>query len=415
MSLIKIKKLNMISKVSAGLIKKNRGYSFSTSLYLWLSSVSPGMRSDDYKNRLAMQTIPQKIDFFEDKNPKYVYMGPRHSSVIVENGDLYTFGSGNWGVLGHGDETSYNFHQPKKVEYFTKLSIKVKKICLGDFHSLVLTEDGNVYSWGYGGRKGFLGFFGRDPGALGHGDWKHYFYPKKIDFFSRNKLKIKDISCGIRHSVCLTECGKIYTFGYGEYGLLGNGSNRDSLIPELNDYIEININEDKTNEIIKLDCADEYTAILTKNGNIYVWGKNNQGQLGIGSGIGIDIMESEKFPTKVIKDDDTKFVDLNCGENGMMLKDEKGLLYKTGWRLHYTIKRIELSAQVKADYFFCGNSFYCLIDDQNNIYQWGNLFKPKLSEKTDFDMLKINTNLFNNKKILSVSGKFKVCGAIVLN
>lgn len=405
----------MITKLKANLTRSVRGYSFSTSLYIWLSNVSPGMRSDDYKNRFAMQSLPQKIEFFEDKCPKYIYMGPRHSSVIDEKGDLYTFGSGNWGVLGHGDEKSLNYHSPKKVDYFIRHNKKVKKVCLGDFHSIVLTEDGEVYSWGYGGRKGFLGFFGRDPGALGHGDWKHYFVPKRIDYFSKNKLKIKDISCGIRHSVCLTECGKIFTFGYGEYGLLGNGSNKDSLIPELNDYIELNVKEDETNEIIKIDCADEYTAILTKNGNVYVWGKNNQGQLGIGSGIGIDIMESEKFPTKVLKDDNIQFKDLNCGENGMMLKDQNGILYKTGWRLHYTLKRIEMSTQVQTDYFFCGNSFFCMIDNQKNIYQWGNLFKPKFAEKTDYDMLKINAELFEGKKVLSISGKFKSCGAIVLN
>jgi alpha-tubulin suppressor-like RCC1 family protein len=47
------------------------------------------------------------------------------------------------------------------------------------------------------------------------------------------------------------------------------------------------IKEDPNNEIVKIDCADEYTGALTKGGDLYVWGKNNQGQLGIGAGIGI--------------------------------------------------------------------------------------------------------------------------------
>jgi hypothetical protein len=140
--------------------KINKSY-FSTStnkteLYIWLSNVSPGRRTDDYKNKLILSNYPKKLDFFDDKNPKYIYMGPRHSGVVTEKGELYTFGTGNWGVLGHGNEDNVNFNQPKLVEYFAKNNIKIRKVCMGDFHTLALSEDGNVYSWGYGGKKGFM-------------------------------------------------------------------------------------------------------------------------------------------------------------------------------------------------------------------------------------------------------------------
>lgn len=87
--------------------------------------------------------------------------------------------------------------------------------------------------------------------------------------------------------------------------------------------------DDPNNEIVKIDCADEYTGALTKGGELYVWGKNNQGQLGIGAGIGninfirkgVDFIESEKFPTLVLKPKDVKYRDLSCGENCMMMLD----------------------------------------------------------------------------------------------
>lgn len=84
-------------------------------------------------------------------------MGPRHSGVVTENGDLFTFGSGNWGVLGHGDESSVKIHEPKLVEYFKNNNKKIKKVCMGDFHTIALTEEGEVYTWGFGGKPGFLG------------------------------------------------------------------------------------------------------------------------------------------------------------------------------------------------------------------------------------------------------------------
>jgi len=129
---------------------------FSTSIYVWLSNVSPGRRTDDYKNKLIVSNHPKKLKFFDGKNPKSVYMGPRHSGVITENGELYTFGTGNWGVLGHGDETSVKIQEPKLVEYFKNKNIKIKKVCMGDFHTLALTEQGDVYTWGFGGKPGFL-------------------------------------------------------------------------------------------------------------------------------------------------------------------------------------------------------------------------------------------------------------------
>ena len=125
-------------------------------LYIWLSNVSPGRRTDDYKNKLILSNYPKKLDFFDDKNPTYIYMGPRHSGVVTEKGELYTFGTGNWGVLGHGNEENVNFNQPKLVEYFSKNNIKIKKVCMGDFHTMALSEDGYVYTWGYGGKKGFM-------------------------------------------------------------------------------------------------------------------------------------------------------------------------------------------------------------------------------------------------------------------
>lgn len=379
---------------------------------MWISNCVPGLRIDDYKNRLSIKNTPTKVDFFEDKEANYIYVGPRHTGIVTTAGDLYTFGSGNWGILGHGDENSVDFNTPKKVDYFAKKALKVKKVVLGDFHSLALTEDGNVYSWGYGGRPGYLfGYVLSQAGALGHGNKEHRFYPKCIEFFVENNIKIVDIAAGIRHSVAVSESGDVYTWGYGEHGMLGNGANKDSEVPMRNEYLEFYKNEDPDNAVVKIDCADQYTATVTKKGDLFVWGKNNSGQLGIGVNTGLDVMEAEKFPT-LVKNQGVKFVDVSCGENVMMIKDAESNLYKTGWRINYTPERFSVTNKIKPDFFFCGNKYFSMLSN-GDIYQWGNLFPDKLTEKSDEDMLRVKQNFFGNEKVRQVSGKFKLVGAIV--
>jgi len=49
--------------------------------------------------------------------------------------------------------------------------LKVVDVALGDYHTMALTDDGNVWTWGYAGKKGIFSYlWNTDMGALGHGD-----------------------------------------------------------------------------------------------------------------------------------------------------------------------------------------------------------------------------------------------------
>ena len=80
-------------------------------------------------------------------------------------GKLYAFGSGDYGRLGHGD------NQPRKAAKLVEIlrDKNVVKFACGPRHSLALTADGSVYSWGYGGE-----------GQLGHGDYQLQTMPAQI-------------------------------------------------------------------------------------------------------------------------------------------------------------------------------------------------------------------------------------------
>lgn len=52
---------------------------------------------------------------------------------------MYTFGNGNYGVLGHGDEKNIPYKSPKLLDFFKDQDIRIKQAALGEFHTLALT------------------------------------------------------------------------------------------------------------------------------------------------------------------------------------------------------------------------------------------------------------------------------------
>ena len=90
-----------------------------------------------------------------------------HSLAITADGALWSWGGGGEGQLGHGDEQRQLL--PKKVEAFA--SQCVVAVSAGGHHNLARTADGAVFTWGKGG-----------DGCLGHGeDLSNQLLPKKIE------------------------------------------------------------------------------------------------------------------------------------------------------------------------------------------------------------------------------------------
>ena len=98
-------------------------------------------------------------------------------------GKLYTWGSGDYGRLGHGDNHSQK--QPKLVEILREKD--VRKFACGSRHVLALGSDGAVYSWGFGG-----------DGQLGHGDLGIQTNPRLVK--ALHSEGVRDVCCGENHS-----------------------------------------------------------------------------------------------------------------------------------------------------------------------------------------------------------------------
>lgn len=276
------------------------------------------------------------------------------------------FGNGAYGALGIGDEKTVMSTDAAEIKYFTENNIQIKDAALGEHHSVFLSTEGDVYTCGFGGVRSFLSYFKSNKVcALGMKVTNHLGFPKRVTFFERNNIKVKQITAGRYHTVALAESGDVYICGRGVYGTLGTGSLSPHITPVLINDLQNARLHDKGYEIEKIDAADYYTIALTKNGTVLAWGENNNGQLGVGVGTGLDLIESETYPTPVkFGDDDKRIVDIAAGERTMMAVDEQGTLYKSGMRLYYTPNVIKIPADYgvgKPKKVFCGARHYAAL------------------------------------------------------
>lgn len=111
-------------------------------------------------------------------------------------------------------------------------------------------------------------------------------------------MKITQIAAGMTHCVAVTAGGHLYTWGKGEHGVLGHGNSSYHLTPHK--VTEFDNNLKNKIKIIKVDAADDYTAVLMSDGQVLVFGKNDRGQLGRGGGDGLAMINSENYPVPVI-------------------------------------------------------------------------------------------------------------------
>jgi alpha-tubulin suppressor-like RCC1 family protein len=125
----------------------------------------------------------------------------------------------------------------------------------------LLTNCGEVYAWG---RNSW--------GQIGNGCNDYQLIPIKVKGFNNERVVM--ISCGAYHSMALTECGHVYSWGYNGWGQLGNGNNVNSYEPKFVIIIDENV------FIEKISCGSFHSLLLSSDGYIYVFGRNKNGELG---------------------------------------------------------------------------------------------------------------------------------------
>lgn len=180
-----------------------------------------------------------------------------------------------------------------------------------------MTEQGEVYAWGF-----------NDKFQCGLGHRYQQGRPELVKF--PEGVKIVKVACGQQHSLALSSDGRVFAWGLGVFGQLGNGSTRDLQRPK---QIEGPLSSSR---VIGIACGSHHSLCVTEAGEVWTWGSSEYGQQGGAV---------------------ANYSDWASGERGHSL--------------HNTIPRKFEGLQQRIVRVACGHLFNIAVSQEGDIFTWG--------------------------------------------
>ncbi|XP_054511687.1 RCC1-like G exchanging factor-like protein isoform X8 [Pan troglodytes] len=263
---------------------------------------------------------------------------------------IFSMGNNSYGQCGRKVVENEIYSESHRVHRMQDFDGQVVQVACGQDHSLFLTDKGEVYScgWGADGQTG-LGHYNitssptklggdlagvnviqvatygdcclavsADGGLFGWGNSEYLQLASVTDSTQVNVPrclhfsgvgKVRQAACGGTGCAVLNGEGHVFVWGYG---ILGKGPNLvESAVPEMIPPTLFGLTEFNPEiQVSRIRCGLSHFAALTNKGELFVWGKNIRGCLGIGR------LEDQYFPWRVTMPGEP--VDVACGVDHMV-------------------------------------------------------------------------------------------------
>lgn len=318
------------------------------------------------------------IDMLRGKDVVQVEAGSSASFVLSSTGKLWGFGSNRGMNLGLRKEIS-QVEVPVRIKSMREMDlIQVSMAKSGQGHSLGLTQSGEVYVCGTS-----------YSGALGIARARQV-APTQLPLTNpegSNPVKIKQIAAGAKHSLFLSTTGQVYSCGENVNGQLGFGKPKGHNVDRR--WMVQTFEEPQLVKIVGVTriIAGENHNFACSETQVYSWGANACGQLGLGRA-------SDEFAPTLVSMDSVQSV--ACGSNHTLIvsgRDGAQRLWSCGSNSHRQlglnddIRGVNLPTLVTAvqhpmevsaavDHSFC-------IDRQHYCWAFGNNDEGQLSWSPD--------------------------------
>ena len=208
-------------------------------------------------------TVLETGGFVERGSSPVVVVGcpeGRHWLCLSDIGEVWTWGQGEGGRLGHGDQTASD--RPRLV--MALLGRRVTSVAAGASYSAAVTAEGELWTWG-------RGHYGR----LGQGNAEDCPAPGLVAALLGQRVVDVALGTGDAQSLAVTDTGAVYSWGDGDYGKLGRGGSEGSKVPRL-------VERMGGLGVVSVHCGAQASFAVTRSGAVYSWGKGDNHRLGHG-------------------------------------------------------------------------------------------------------------------------------------
>ncbi|XP_072180243.1 RCC1 and BTB domain-containing protein 1-like [Diadema setosum] len=222
---------------------------------------------------------------------------------VTKDDDVYAIGNNHNACLGLGDVQS--ILTPRKIE-----SLCQKGLCTMSFgsgpHVVAATENGEIFSWGHNGYC-----------QLGNGCTNQGMLPYQIST-NLGDSKIMRLACGSHHTLALTDKGEVFAWGYNNCGQVGSGATANINTPR---RVSSVLNGKR---VISIACGQTSSLAVLESGEVYGWGYNGNGQLGLGNNV------NQPSPCKVSSLNGVVISQIACGYAHSLGLSDEGHLFTWG-------------------------------------------------------------------------------------
>ncbi|KAA6425361.1 MAG: hypothetical protein FRX49_04854, partial [Trebouxia sp. A1-2] len=203
----------------------------------------------------GLQAGPVRLDALRKALVVQVAAAKYHSAAVTKDGQLFTWGFGRGGRLGHPD---FHVHSgesaiivPRAVTGLGRRQVAV--VAVAKHHTAVATTSCELFTWG-SNRDGRLGYAAVDTQPT----------PRKVTSL---KQRVTAVAAANKHTAILTDAGAIFSWGSNDQGQLGYGTS-DSASNALPRQVEAM----KGKRLVAVAAAKRHMVVMSSDGDIYTWG-----------------------------------------------------------------------------------------------------------------------------------------------
>eukprot|EP00347_Sterkiella_histriomuscorum_P023139 403335798 len=276
--------------------------------------------------------------------------------------EFFSWGNDEMGQLGHGQEGPDRkkiFNLPKSLSF----EVLIQQVSCGSAHTSFISKQGYVFSFGCNS-DGQLGV--NDPAI------KFSSAPLLISDLVSLQTNPVQISCGGFHTAVLTSVGDVYIWGRNLQGQCGRSINYNQFM-----FAPHKLHTDSANKTFRqVDCGDQHTAVVSSTGELYTFGDNSEGQLGIGVEFK-NTVDRAALVTGISEET----IQVSCGYKHTLVLTNHGTVFGMGTNKRYelasgTLQKSSQPIRIQTIDMFAvekiiAGGFSVAITSQNELLVWG--------------------------------------------